>query len=160
MLPFHDATKFYTIRRGNKTVSARLRSTDFVIGFRNPTFARNVMHNLHPEPHIVLLRDADNDLGPELASAGLLDADISLNLDVSATLFVPKAKGSSLDPMHDGGYHVHTYSEDDFLTFPLSKHIGTVMPYSLLDETEDEFVFRTLIMDPATKKEKNNEAGH
>ena len=149
MLPFHGPTKIHTIRRGNKTVSVRQSSgEDYVIGFRSPIYARNVLHNMHPEPRILLLRDANNDLGPELN----LDEDLVLNLDVSATLYVPKFAGNPLDPMNDGGFHVHQYTEDEFLMFPFHKNLGTVMPYLLLDETADEFVFKTLVMDPVAKK--------
>jgi hypothetical protein len=150
MLPLRTS-KIHTIRKGNKTVSVGQQGSEYVIGFRSPVFARTVLHNMHPEPRILLLRDVDNDLGPELSSAGLLDEDMTLNLDVSATLYIPKFMGNPMDPMNDGCFHVHQYSEEEFLTFPFYKNLGTAMPYQLLDETREEFVFKTLVMDPVFK---------
>lgn len=121
-----------------------------MLGFRNVFYARTVLHNLHPEPRMLLLRDVDNDIGPPLISAGYLDAELCLNLDVSATLFIPKLQGNPLHPLNDGCFHIHQYSENEFLTFPLSKNLGTVMPYMLVEENNDEFMFKTLVMDPVS----------
>ena len=147
MLPSFASPKVYVVRRAGDTLSVRHRGTQYVIGFRRAVEARRVLHNIHPEPEFTLLRDVDRDLGPELTRAGF--ADLSISIDVSATLFIPKLRGDALHPMNDGGFHLHQFPEDDFFMFPLSNNIGTVVPYSLVDETEDEFVFRSLVMDPA-----------
>ena len=76
----------HTICRGNKTVSMTHQNRQYVFGFRKATEARQVMHNLHPEPKFHLLRDVDIDLTAELETSGIVD--VSLNIDVGATLFV------------------------------------------------------------------------
>ena len=145
-LPSLESAKVYVLRRGCKTVAVRHRGAHYVLGFRKAAEARRVLHNMHPEPEFTLLRDADRDIGPDLGRAGFVD--ISLSIDVSATLFIPKLRGDPLDPMNDGGFHIHQHPEDAFLLFPVSNDIGTVVPYSLLDETDEEFVYRSLVMDP------------
>lgn len=138
-------SKIYTICRGNKTVSMVHRNNHYVFGFRKATEARRVLHNLHPEPKFDLLRESDIDLTKDLASSGI--HDLSLNLDVAATLFVPKFRGSPMDPLNDGAYHMDQHVEDDFLMFPVTKNLGIVMAHHLLDETKDEFVYRVLVLD-------------
>ena len=108
---------------------------------------RRVMYNMHPEPQFDLLRNDAIDLTKDLNSAGVFD--INLNMDIGATLFIPKFKGDLMDPMNDAGFHMNAHDEEDFLMFPILKNIGIVMPMYLQDENEDEYIFKVTVMDPA-----------
>lgn len=150
MLPNPNTVgKVYTLKRGSKTVSLVHKSVHYVIGFNKTTLARKVMYNLHPEPEFTLVRDNGISLGPDLLKAGFVD--LELNIDVGATLFIPKCKGDILHPLNDGGYHLSYVAEDDFLMYPVSKNLGIVMPTEIFDEDNDEYVFKAFVMDPTGK---------
>lgn len=144
MLPIR---KIYTICRGNKTVAVPHRNNHYVIGFKKPMEVRRVMYNMHPEPHFDLLRNESIDLSNDLSNAGVVD--ISLNMDIGATLFIPKFKGDLMDPLNDAGFHMSAHNEEDFFLFPIQKNIGILMPMYLQDENEDEYIFKVMVMDPA-----------
>jgi hypothetical protein len=135
----------FTIKQGNKTLSVLHNKRHYIIGFKNKILARKVYYNIHPSPQFTLVRDQDIDLSAVLKSNGF---DISLSLDVGATLFVPKCKGSILDPMNDGGFHLSMVPEHEFLAFPIEHRLGVVMPYDLEDETLDEFMFKASVLEP------------
>ena len=141
--------KVYTICRGNKTISIVHRNQNYVIGFRKPLEVRRVLYSMHPEPKFDLVRDHDISLDGDLENVGIFG--MSLNIDVSATLFIPKCKGSILEPMNDGGFHVDNHSEESFLMFPIEKNLGIIMPYLLFHENDDEFLFKAAVLDPMRK---------
>jgi hypothetical protein len=135
----------YTLRRGNKTVSLLHFNRHYVIGFKNLTMMRKVHYSIDPEPNILIMRETNIDLHKDLHNKGY---DLNLTLDVSATLFIPKCRGSTLEPMNDGGFHIHEYKENDFLELPIKKNLGVVLPYHLECEDDDEFVFKACVIDP------------
>jgi len=135
----------YTLKIKNKTVSLQYKKHHYIIGFKNVLFARKVHYSLHPEPKFTIVRDNDIDLSKHLSEEGY---DISLNIDPNATLFIPKCVGTSLDPMNDVGIHLNKHSENEFLTYPITKHLGIIMPYKLYEENEDEFIFKSVVIDP------------
>jgi len=147
MLPNPVAqSKVYTIKRGYQTLSVIHRSSHYVLGFRKAILARRVIHNLHPEPKFTIIRDDSIDLGPKLVDAGF--HDIVLNIDVKATIFVPKLKGDPLDPMNDAGFHMSHHTEEEFIMFPITKNLGVIIPTELQEENDDEYMFKALVMDP------------
>ena len=137
--------KIYTICRGNKTVSVQYKQLHYVIGFKKTIEVRNVMYNMHPEPKFDLIRNADLDLSEKVSEFGF---DYNLNIDVGATLFIPKCSGNILDPMNDGGFHMDQHTEDSFLMFPLVKNLGVILPMTLQEENKDEFIYKVLVIDP------------
>lgn len=137
--------KIHTLQQRNKTVSVVHYDRHYVIGFRNPYLLRKVHYSMHPEPKLILLRDNDTVFQKEFEENGY---DISLTMDFNATLFIPKCAGSTLHPMNDGGYHMNSYKESDFLAFPIRKRLGIIMPYKLEDEDDKEFMFKVCVIDP------------
>ena len=135
----------YTLKIGNKTISVNHKQRHYVIGFKNVVHARKVHYSMHPEPKFTLIRDNNIDLSKSLSEEGY---DLTLSLDVNATLFIPKCKGSTLHPLNDAGVHMATSAEKEFLTYPVLKHIGVIMPYRLFDENDDEFIFTSYVIDP------------
>jgi len=147
MLPHPTSgSRIHTIARGPKTLSVFHRDKYYIFGFKKASEARTIISNIHPEPDFTLVRTHNIDLGPHLKKEGF---DVSLEMDIAATLYIPKCKGSVLHPINDGGFHIHSYMEDDFITFPISKNLGIVMPYDLLNENEDEYVYKAFVMDPS-----------
>lgn len=137
----------YTIQQKNKTIGMSHNERHYVVGFKSSKLARKVQYALHPEPKLILVRGTDIDLSKDLQNKGI--NDLSLIVDTEATLFMPKFKGSSEDPLNDGGYHLHNVLYKDFVTYPFTKMIGVIMPYDLLEENEEEFVFRSHVIEPS-----------
>lgn len=138
----------HTLRQGNKTVSINHRRKHYLLGFQTAITARKVHYSMHPEPKFTLIRENDIDLSKDLE-----EVDIKLTIDTSATLFIPKCKGSIHDPMNDGGYHLDRVLESDFLLYPVTKNLGIVVPYVLECEDENEFMFKAYVIDPQTNHE-------
>jgi hypothetical protein len=99
------------------------------------------------DPSLILLRDTNIDLHNELYDGGY---DMHLTLDVKATLFIPKNQHRCMDTIYDGMYTMNTIDTSDFLKLPLSATHpgGIIMPYELLDETEEEYMFQSYVIDP------------
>lgn len=131
----------YTICRGSKTVSVNSNNINYVIGFKSLSYVKKVQYNIHPEPKIILLKSNTQIVKNE----GLA---IDITIDNEATLFIEKHLGDALDPLNDGGFHINTSKIDDFVLYPYSKNIGIILPFDLLDETENEFIFKSIVIDP------------
>lgn len=132
----------YTLKQGNKTVGIYHKNNHYIIGFESIINARKVQYNLHPNPEITLLRG-------ETINKHIYFCDINLKLDIDATLFLPKYKGSTTDPMNDGNYHLSTENYNEFIAFPFMKNIGIILPSELKDEDDDEFMFKANVIDPS-----------
>ena len=122
----------YTLKLGNKTMSLTHNNKFYVIGFKNALHARKVQYSIHPEFKFTLLRD----------DAKLKD---DLVYDDNVTLFIPKCIGSTLLPENDVGLHLK--EERDFLSFPVTKQLGIIVPYNLIDEDKNEFVYKSLLFE-------------
>jgi hypothetical protein len=137
--------RIFTIKQGNKTLSLPHRNSNYVIGFKTAITARKVYYSLDPNPKFTLVRDQDIFLSEELNEKGY---DINLSIDVGATLFIPKCKGSILEPLNDGGYHLNQIPEKEFISYPLDNRLGIIMPYELIEESIEEFIFKACVVDP------------
>ena len=92
------------------------------------------------DPKLILLRDTNIDSG----------YDMHITLDVKATLFIPKNPHRCMDTIYDGMYTMETVDTCDFLKLPMfaSNPSGIVMPYELIDETDEEYMFQSYVLDP------------
>jgi hypothetical protein len=50
--------------------------------------------------------------------------------------------------MNDGGFHLHQYSEDEFMRLPIEKQLGIIVPYDLQEESDEEFMFKAYVVEP------------
>ena len=128
----------YTLQKGNKTLSLLHKGHHYVIGFKNIKQARNVQYKIDPEPTFTLHRGVEIDLGKPL----------NLILDTNATLSIPKYEGSPSDPMNDGFIHLNTVALDEFMTYPLTKMLGIITPFEIIEENTQEFVFLAHVLEP------------
>ena len=99
------------------------------------------------------MRDEKINVSENLANAGF---DVPLTLDTNAHLFVPKntTGGDIWNPMNDIGWHVSKLEESKFLMLPISHNIGVINPYKLVDESDSEYVFRCVVIDPTNSHNK------
>jgi hypothetical protein len=104
------------------------------MGFTKPVMARQVHYNLHPEPQFTLVR------GDPIKHEDIV-------FDTTSTLFVPKCKGDFLDPMNDAGFHLSQMKTDEFYVLP-AKGVGIIVPYNLIEDSPDEFMFKAHVIDP------------
>lgn len=141
--------KVYVIHKRQNQLSVWHKRQEYLIAFNNITHARKVQYTINIEPRMILLRDTNIDIHKDLLQAGY---DVHLNLDVNSTLFIPKNKQPSLDCIDDGLFTLHQMSEHQFYGLPMQRHgaRGIVIPYTLIDETDDEYMFRCNVVDPMT----------
>jgi hypothetical protein len=137
----------YTIKHGNKTIGLPHKNKHFIIGFDNQTIAKKVQYAMHPEPEITLISSYTIDLAPALSAMGIKNT--SLVLDVGATLYVPKHPECSMAPKHDRELYIGYDDYLDFLAYPLTRYVGVVLPYDLIDEDKNKFVFRSHVIEPS-----------
>jgi hypothetical protein len=133
-------SNIYTLQQKDRTLSVLHKKRNFVIGFKNVITARKVHYYMHPEPKIILIC---NDYIEKQ-----VDDKVTIHIDAKSTLFIPKMRGAFLDPMNDGNFHMSQLKEEEFLRFPFLKNLGIIMPYDLVEESEDEFIFRSIVVDP------------
>lgn len=142
-----NVSNIYTLQKGNKHICVYHKKHDYVIGFKNITHARKVNYAIHINPTPLLLRDTNIDLHQDLYDEGY---DLHLTLDVNSTLFIPKNHTSTIDPIYDGGICMYGHKDSDFLKLPIENKQGIVIPYKLIDETDEEFMFKSYVIDPLT----------
>lgn len=139
----------FTIQQKNKTVGMRHKDNHYIIGFNNVTQARKVQYAMHPEPRLILTRGDGLDIGSVLESLKPKGSNaVSIVIDTEATLFIPKFKGESTSPMNDGSFHMNTVPYDDFIAYPFTKMLGVIIPYDLVYEDDNEFTFRSQVIEP------------
>lgn len=126
----------YTIKCGNKTLGLTQVHKYYVIGFKSVMHARSVQFAIDPDPDITFVRRAKT---------------VGGGVDVHAMLSIPKHVGPPLDPWKDVGFHLQTEIYDDFVMTPFAKGVGVIMPYDLVDETTDSFVFDAHLIEPDLK---------
>lgn len=133
----------FTIKQGNKTLSTKSKDCHYVIGFKSAFAARKVQYSMQPEPDIMMLRCSNTYIS--LDRYGIND---DLVMDANATLFIPKCKGSTLERMNDGGFHLYETTYKEFLDYPFIKNLGVIIPHYLTHEDEHEFAFKSVVIDP------------
>lgn len=130
----HANKVIYTIQKNHDILSVQQSSTRYYIGFNKSQTARKVQYSIHPEPQITLMRGTRTHVD-------------EVYFEFDASLFIPKCVGSTLLPMNDGCFHMNMLSEKEFLLLP-TKRCGIIIPYELSVEDDDEFVFKTFVIEP------------
>lgn len=127
-----------TIQQYNKTVGFYHKKRPYVIGFRNGHIARNVMYKMEPNPIFTLLKQSPTQMINE-------ETSLELTIDSEATLFIPKNKDLEIK---NEDLHIAPVEFEDFITYPYTLNVGIVIPYVLVSEDEEEFVYRSHVIDP------------
>lgn len=141
-----NSSSIYMIGLGSKNLSVRSKSVDYVIGFKNVMLARAIHYYLPPYPELSLVRGEDVDCSDRLADLGFKRS--KLILDPKATLFVPKTQGTIWHPMNEIGTHLDVKPELEFMTYPMKKGLGIIIPQEIKIETDDEFVLGAFLIEP------------
>lgn len=131
-----------TIAKDYKTVGFYHNKKPYVIGFRNAQVARSVMYNIHPEPLLSLITSNPTKIVDE-------HNRIELMIDNEATLFIPKSEYKLFTLPQHNLYYIDTVNYEEFVMYPYTKNLGIIIPYVLLDESEEELIYRSHVIDPA-----------
>ena len=138
----------YFIKRGANHVGLteviKTRNLNYVVGFQNIIHARQVMYNLHPEPVLQLERGQSKEVNMRTGD----DLTSPMIVDMESKLYTPKANGNTMNPMHDGGYHMDQMETSDLCLFPLSKNLGVIIPHQILYEDNRHIVFNSWVLEP------------
>jgi hypothetical protein len=135
----------YLLNRGNKSLSHTYKNHTYVIGFKSAITARKVHYSIHPEPQFMLL-EGETHIDTRIDG-------IKISIDTTATLFIPKCKGSTLLPLNDGGFHLNKIDMNNFVTYPIRRYLGIIIPYDIVEENDDEFIFKSQVIDPVFNSE-------
>lgn len=138
--------KMYTLQRNNKTLSTYHQNMHYIIGFKKVTLARKVHYNIHPEPKVLIVRNTNY-------NTDTVPFDLALSIDTTAELLIPKAPVEKVPEdgvrgLRDIDFHLAHFDEDYFLSFPVSKNLGIVLASDVYEETEEEFIFKAMVIDP------------
>ena len=139
----------YSVRQGNKTLSVAFQDRLYACGFTSRLQCAKVKHNVLPEPKVVLMPGERAQLKAERLQQIGLDIDQPLDVDVHSSLFVPKFNGDPMNPLNNGGYHIHTSKTEEFMMYPIRKGLGIVLAYEMLVEDNHEMVLRCVVIHPS-----------
>lgn len=146
--------KVFTVR-DNKRMSIGFNSgyKPYVIGFASETFAQKVADQLCVKTDIRLQRYRIEDVAEEI-NTGLRELGIdeahrvkNASIDLGATITIPKRPREQKTPTQE--FIVETIPYDDFLLYPFNKHLGIALPYDLLKDDDEGFVFMSQVIDPS-----------
>lgn len=130
-----------TIAKDYKTVGFYHRQKPYVIGFKNAHVARSVMYNMHPEPLFSLITSNPTKIVEQ-------QNGVELVIDSEATLFIPKAEYKIFTLPEHNLYYIDTVNYEEFVMYPYTKNLGVIIPYVLIDESDEELIYRSHVIDP------------
>lgn len=134
----------YTIKSGNKTIGINLYDKNYVIGYNSAILARKVQYNINPEPKIILFKNDNLNINKKIKQN---NSDINIDININ-TLYIPKYDKNKINiPINNEGFHLHTIKSDDFMLYPFSKNIGIIIPFKLIEENNNEFIFNAHVID-------------
>lgn len=142
----------FILKQRSKVVGLQLRNKSYIIGFKSLTLARKIHYTMHPEPNIRLIQNkiqnVTSSFNKKLDDAGYDSINGEVVIDPDASLIIPKCRGSILEPMNDGMFHLDHMDTGDFLSHPFQKRVGIIMPHSIKLEDDDSLVLSSLVVDP------------
>lgn len=146
------ASHFYIIRQGIKNYGVRTPDHSYVIGFKNVIHARHVYYNMHPEMEPSVVRNKTMNIGSEvqqgLVEFGIYKQRSNILIDINSKLVFKKANRSNHASMNDGGFHLFTMPAEEFISLPMSKQVGIIIPSDFDEDNDDEIVMLADIVEP------------
>jgi hypothetical protein len=131
--------------------NARIRH--YVIGFKTGQLARKIMYAMEDRPSVRLYRSMFHT--PVSASGN----GSRVSLDVAAAVHISKAcPPKEFHPHSEFDLcHVHSVNMDDFLRYPFHRNIGIILSYAVLDETDQEVVLRSHVIELPGENDDDDE---
>lgn len=146
--------QYFCLRQGAKYVGLREFNKSYVVGFRSALQARHVQYTMHPEaqPHLIRnngMLDVTSDVGIGLRQLSMRrELQSPVLLEPGAHLVIPKAPENMPPHLQDGGYHVLTMEGEDFLTMPLTRHVGLIITGDIIDENKKNITILCDVVEP------------
>lgn len=131
----------YIIHQKQRPLIAASRGQKFRIAFDKAVTARNVMHCMHPSMEVLLTR------GDQIK---VTKSDLTVNMEVDAFVFIKKHDSNPHHPMSDGGFHLETWNNEQVFKAVFEENHGMIIPYNLVTEDQEEFVFRCQVLQVTT----------
>lgn len=120
----------YTLRNKNRELSLLYNNKKYVVVFKRLLYAHNIQYNIDIDCKINILNISDK-------------KNIS-NISGNMMLSIPKCKYEITQEY----FYIKKYERSEMLNLPNYKDTGLLVPYIFEDETDNEFLFRTLMIDP------------
>lgn len=115
-----------------------------MVGYRSKPLAKTILKRIELPPKYMLLPDNPVELHDP-------QTDVRLIIDTNATFFIPKSKHKDVHTMDAGNpdpFSIQQVDYHDFLLYPVTHGMGIVMPFFLIMEDENEYVYRAHVIDP------------
>jgi len=127
----------YTLRNKTRDLSLQYNTKKYVVVFKRLVQVHKVQYSITTDCKINILNPLDK-------------KDFSY-ISGNLMLSIPKYKYKSMLELQSQEYfYIKKYENTDILSLPNHKDIGLLVPYMFEDETDDEFIFRTIMIDPTT----------
>jgi hypothetical protein len=135
----------YLIQQNHQPLRVKQSNLTYHMGYENSVIAQNVMQNLKPDPKCSLSRGYK-------AIATIYG--VKLSCETNATMFIEKNRGFPLHQLNDGAFDIVTMDDAKFFNLlfkdvSIESRKGIIIPYRLVAEDEDDFVFRCKIIECA-----------
>lgn len=132
-------TGYLGFSKGNKS---------YLIGFEVPRHATLVSKTICKSPLVLLQRHEVDDISYQVNQGvrafGIDDIKMDdLTIDTSAHLSISKSREEPYE-----SYSLEEMDAGDFLCLPFEKDLGVIMPYQLLEDSPNQYVFVSQIIDP------------
>lgn len=121
----------------------------YIIGFDSKKYAKAVCKTVSKSPLILLSRHDVDDISDQVnigaKAFGVDSMDVTdLTIDTEAQLTITKSQERLLEEF----YKLEDMDAGDFLCMPFERDLGVIMPYKLINETVNEYVFLSQVIDP------------
>ena len=142
----------HTLTIDSSPIGLAYGSKRYVIGFGKYLHARKVQYDMCMPLHKALT------LLPGIEPMRIRhDIDRILVVDKEATLFITKKNDekAKVDNVMDYSICLDRMDENDFMNLPFDGVYGLIIPTILLDESEEEFTFRCVAIDPVYDEDED-----
>ena len=125
----------YTLHYKTKDLSLSYNTKKYVVVFKRLVHAHSVQYNINTDCDVKLLNPLDK-------------KDFSY-ISGNMMLSIPKYKYENIDELANQEYfYIKKYEKNEILSLPKYKDTGLIVPYIFEDETDNEFLFRTIMIEP------------
>ena len=120
----------YTLRNKTENLSLIYNAKKYVVIFKHFVHAHKVQYNITTDCDIKVLNLSNRN------SYSYIYGNMMLS--------IPKYKYENIEKY----FYIKKNNKRDILALPNYKDTGLLLPYSFEDETDNEFIFRTIMIDP------------
>jgi len=129
--------QIFIIKNNKTSIGLTSKGSQYVVGFKHASIAKHVSNHIDINNNMLILKHSPIKMYEPTTKTELV-------IDNKATLFIPKLKNKE---KLTNKLVVTEVDYNDFVIFPVTKSIGIIIPYIMLED-EQEFIYRSHVIDP------------